>query len=287
MQFIEDICLSITIVSAIFMGKYPNPYVFTWDRINQHKDKFLTKYNIRDAQTLLQLSLMVTSHNYRHMQLQVPRWLKNTDLVYNKCPANSDVYDVQDTSGIDKPGVLGHVLQNKDLLIIVFTGTSSLCQAWIDIDYRQTELDGLVNYQQGVRGHKGVYKAYLAIREQLVAIIKKNSSKQIVITGHSLGGALSQICALDLAYYKPIHYSFAAPLIFNTLASQMFDQFNKYSYRIGNQSDLVTMAPLPIMPNGDLFCHVGKPVLFQNNMGSYPLNHSMAYVKEYGLELVE
>ena len=119
----------------------------------------------------------------------------------------------------------------------------------------------------------------------MVEIIKSylSNKPQVIISGHSLGGAISQVCALDLAYYNPIHYSFAAPMVFNQQGYSVFTKLVKYSYRIANISDLVVLSPLPVMPNKDAFFHVGKLIHFQRNLGEYSLNHALAYVQEYNL----
>lgn len=272
---------------------------FTWDLIHQNMSKFNIDYNYEDARVLLQLSLMVTNANFDEKALDTPEWLQDIPLIYDICPLFVPLQRKRDKSKqtpehMDKFNVrdeikplMGHILYNEqiNILFIVFTGTSNICLAGLDLEYGQTELNDLLNYTPGIRGHRGVYTAYQSVRPQLVEVFQKYLYKnpQIVITGHSLGGALSQMCALDLAFYDPIHYSFAAPLMFNPLGCQAYEKFVKYSYRVANLSDLVVISPLPIMPNKDMFCHVGKLIHFQRNLGEYPLNHSLAYVQEYNL----
>ncbi len=291
MNYLEDICLTSIVVSSILTGRYPDPYHFTWDRVLKHGNNFGSEYKYKDAQALLQLSLMVTSTNYEKKPLNVPKAFKHVALTYEECPIihrDEHVHhnEGQEQFGVEEEGILGYILKKANTVIIIFSGTSNVCQAWIDMNYRQQELTELTNYHESLKGHNGIYMAYLSIRDQLMETLKSfkvTNKTQIIITGHSLGGGLSQLCALDLAYYDPVHYSFAAPMVYNTIGCQVFDTFVKKSYRIANISDLVVLSPLPIMPSGDFFCHVGEHHIFQNNMGSYPLNHSMAYVNEYEL----
>jgi hypothetical protein len=215
--------------------------------------------------------------------LNVPSLFQDNSLTYDECPLFSLHNESKGTGRIS----VGHMLydDHNNILIIVFTGTSNGCLVGLDLEYAQTELNGLSNYTVGMQVHRGIYTLYQSIRPQLVKIFQSYLPKnpQIVITGHSLGGALSHICALDLAFYNPINYSFASPLVFNGLASLAYEKFVKHSYRIANISDLVTMSPLPIMPNKDIFCHVGTLVSFQKNLGEYSSNHSLAYAHEYNL----
>ena len=212
--------------------------------------------------------------------------LQNNTLSYDECPAKI-ISKIIPNSILNKSSPLSHILYNEieNTVFIIFTGTSNACMAAVDLSHSQTELDGILNYTPGLKGHHGIYDSYLSIRPQLVQILKTYLVKnpKIVISGHSLGGGLSQICALDLAFYNPIHYSFAAPLIFNQVGAAVFDKFVKYSYRVVNLSDVVTFSPFPVMPNKDAFCYVGKFVYFQRNMGDYSLNHTDAYVHEFDL----
>lgn len=295
MQYIQEACLVNLVTNAIFTHFNHKFFEFTWDRIGRHGLSFNTDYNHDDAQALLQLSLMVTESNYLEKSLNTPSWLHDVPLLYDECPLPI-ISQISKSSKLNKSGLLGHIFYSEgaNILFIIFTGTINGCMVALDIVYGQTELEGITNYTPGLKGHRGVYLAYKSIRDQLVEVVKSYlpapnardgiaKNPQIIISGHSLGGAVSQLCALDLAYYDPIHYSFAAPMIFNEHGYHIFNNLVKYSYRIANISDLVVLSPLPVMPNKDAFFHVGKLIHFQRNMGEYPLNHGLAYAQEYNL----
>jgi len=273
-------------MNSIFTSKHYKPYKFTWDLIDNHRKAFDTQYNYADAQVLLQLSLMVTSSNFAEKTLETPDWLTSAPLRYNVCPSALIANNMPD-SYLNKASNLVHVLYSErdNKLFIIFSGTSNGCMGFLDLEYMQTDLTDVVNYRPGIRGHRGIHVAYQSIRPQLINIFDKyiNRQPQIIISGHSLGGGLSQLCALDLAFYNPIHYSFAAPLVFNPLGTDVFNKIVKTSYRVANGSDLVTLLPLPVMVNDDVFCHVGRLVYFQRNFGDYGKNHSNAYIQEYNL----
>ncbi|CAH6419637.1 Class 3 lipase [uncultured virus] len=286
----QDACLINLVVNSILTGDQHGAYVFDWNIIGAHGTQFHPDYNYEDARLLLQLSLMVTNANYREISLGAPEWLIDTPLSYSTCPVINIITNSNKT-GSKYQMVLAHVLYNEraNVAFIVFSGTVDACMVGIDLAYRQDEITGILNYFPGMKAHKGIHAAYLSIREQLIQTILPyiNRKAQLIITGHSLGAALSNFCALDLAYYNPLHYSFASPLVFNPATAENFERLVKWSYRVANLSDLVTLAPLPIMPNKDTFCHVGKMIMFQNNLGDYRENHALSYMKMYNIPYVE
>jgi predicted lipase len=237
--------------------------------------------------------MMVTNANFELAPLKFPTWLDVIHLEYSQCPLDL-VAEVTPHSKYNKPSNMGYILYSPAANIIfgVFTGTSNECLVGLDINYYQAELEELANYAPGIKGHRGIYRTYLSIRGIIVQAIETiiqgaPSPPQLILTGHSLGGALSTLAAFDLAYYKPIHYSFASLQVFNPLGANMFDRLVQRSYRIANLADLVTISPLSVMPNGDLFSHVGTLYHFQRNLGAYAQNHALAYLHEFEIDHVE
>jgi hypothetical protein len=293
MQVIQDLFLKSVFSYVILAPPHHNPFKFTWDNLSDRLssyqpqfDRFSPEYNVEDASILLQLSLMVSDSVAFELPFNPPSWLQDSDLKYDCCPL-SLFSEGMPSSKYNEPTTMCHVLYNEanNLLFIVFVGTSNYCMGLLDLAHEQVEYEGIANYVPGLRGHKGIYRMYMSIRDKLLATVAQYLPRQpkIVITGHSLGGGLSQMAALDLAAFSPIHYGYASPMIFNEEGYDTFTHFVKSSYRIANLSDLVVLAPYPIMPNGDAFWHVGKLVYFQRNFGSYMQNHTLAYAQEFGL----
>ena len=71
----------------------------------------------------------------------------------------------------------------------------------------------------------------------------------VTICGHSLGGALVTLLALDLAantnFKNPTVYSYASPRTGDPLFVSTYNQVVKNSFRIANRLDLVPKLPLP------------------------------------------
>jgi predicted lipase len=273
-------------ISSIFIGPKHIPFGLKWDNFLKHGLKFSDIYNYDDARVLLELSLMVTESSYLGTNLNTPEILDNVKLFYEECPLPLISKGLPNIKA-NNPTMVAHIFHNKkdNILIIVFSGTINECMAGLDLAYTQVEAENIINYIPGLRVHKGVYLTYQSIRDKLIKLIKPllSTNPRLIITGHSLGGALSQLSALDLAYYNPLHYSFAGPMIFNEIGYRTFNNLVKNSYRVANSSDLVVISPLPVMPNKDSFFHVGKLIDFQRNLGDYSPNHTTAYIQEYKL----
>ena len=71
----------------------------------------------------------------------------------------------------------------------------------------------------------------------------------VTICGHSLGGAIVTLLALDVAantiFKDPTVYSYASPRTGDPAFAGTFDQVVKNSFRIANRIDLVPKLPLP------------------------------------------
>lgn len=62
-----------------------------------------------------------------------------------------------------------------------------------------------VEYCEGCKIHKGVYETYQSIKktilETVLALKSSAPTAQIIVTGHSMGGAIAAMVALDLLKY--------------------------------------------------------------------------------------
>jgi predicted lipase len=72
----------------------------------------------------------------------------------------------------------------------------------------------------------------------------------VTICGHSLGGALATLLALDVAantvFKDPAAYTFGSPRTVDSLFASTYDQVVKTSYRIVNRLDIVPTLPPPV-----------------------------------------
>lgn len=135
-------------------------------------------------------------------------------------------------------------------LYIVFRGTEKSTD-WINNFQMRKQI-----YPYGdesttdVRFHQGFMDAYFAIRKPLLEAIKQYPDYSLTITGHSLGGAIATIAALDLQYNITQHtgqaialYTFGAPRVGNPALINSFRQRVPRSYRFVYGWDIVTRTP--------------------------------------------
>ncbi|MEO0433438.1 MAG: lipase family protein [Cyanobacteria bacterium J06656_5] len=100
----------------------------------------------------------------------------------------------------------------------------------------------------GVKMHSGFTKAYLAARSEIHSIVGKSTMTRWVITGHSLGGALAKLCAVDLQYnFAPKIsvkvYAFGSPRVGNKAFAESYNRRVPDTWRFVNGNDVVSGLP--------------------------------------------
>jgi triacylglycerol lipase len=159
---------------------------------------------------------------------------------------------------LDSP-IFGFVAWNNaaSTALVSFRGTQTV-KDWLDnldttvVPYTPVNGNGLV--------HMGFQLVYEHIRQKVSQLLvqKCQGAKRILVTGHSLGGALAVLSALDIAKNVPPGvvpelYTFAGP---RAGAPDFADRFNALipiCCRVVNFMDVVPQVPLP-----PLFEHVGQ-----------------------------
>jgi len=101
-----------------------------------------------------------------------------------------------------------------------------------------------------VKMHQGFIKAYLSIRDEIHAHVEKSETTQYRITGHSLGGAIAALCAVDLQYNFGQEialevYTFGAPRVGNGAFADSYNQRVPDTWRFVNGWDAVVGLPAP------------------------------------------
>jgi triacylglycerol lipase len=183
--------------------------------------------------------------------------------------------------------------QSLNMIVVVFTGTYNDTLALYDVNYGQKPC-GLHNGSDTTLAHDGFLKLYEGVRCELYGWLDRyaNNSTQIILTGHSLGGATSTLAALDLqglrlttgvTLNKIIHYGFASPRVFNPDGANRFNHHVPISYRVSNGSDIIPQLPFPVMLDNITYQHTGQYIPFDTHLGSNYDNHVTAYLDYYGL----
>ncbi|MFD1954176.1 lipase family protein [Paenibacillus thailandensis] len=174
----------------------------------------------------------------------------------------------------------GFVIESEQAGIVAFRGTSSVTD-WVSdfiaqqIPYRPVKNAGST--------HKGFTDLYMSARESLFVLLDRlPQDKPLFITGHSLGGALSTLAALDIASNKPftnpIVYTFGAPRVGDPAFVRSYNGRIGTHWRFQNEYDIVPHLP-PIIyqqPNTDnvyYYMHVKGEVPREFKGGSVSGNH--------------
>jgi hypothetical protein len=135
-------------------------------------------------------------------------------------------------------------------LVVSFRGTEFF-KDWLD------DFDFTPEPYRSIPGrgtvHQGFQIVYEAVRENLRKLVQSKAPgcKELLITGHSLGGALSALSAPDLlndvaANLAPIVYTWAEPRVGHMDFVQFFDTRVNICYRIVNLWDVVPHLPPPL-----------------------------------------
>lgn len=176
---------------------------------------------------------------------------------------------------------IGLILRNDNKIWIVFRGTFSLYDLLRDIKTQQ-----ITFREPPFKIHKGVYEIYNQISKDVLDTLKRHYKKDdiIILTGHSLGGALCIPLIYDLSVnnYISYAYTFGSPKVINLELMKKLDKiFKGKLFRVINSEDIAPDCPLSITihtfnpHNPYFYVHYGHIIIFTDNRMSYFENHSI------------
>jgi hypothetical protein len=157
-------------------------------------------------------------------------------------------YGMQQFSFVDNDSTSTNfaVMSNNTTIIIIFRGSETkggfrnAKKDWLltDAKCKMFKIDTFNNSYV----HKGFWNSYQSVEDTLL----KTENKKIFITGHSLGGALAILAAVDLLQHqlKPFGvYTFANPRVGTECFADYYALLDIPTYRYVNENDLVPMLP--------------------------------------------
>jgi hypothetical protein len=154
-------------------------------------------------------------------------------------------------------GLICQVNQTGDVVIAI-RGTEGILEWVHDAEFDlvpcpflagagHTE-DGFTAMYESLR--TGAQPASPTVVNSLATLAFPHAVTSVTICGHSLGGALATLLALDVAantvFAVPAVYTYGSPRTGDSLFASTFDQVVSNSYRIANRLDIVPALPPPI-----------------------------------------
>lgn len=195
-------------------------------------------------------------------------------------------YTLLSTLGSGEDSWFGCILGSSKRIIVAFRGTENSSEIVRGIDMTQIAYPYVKN---GGRTHRGITRLYIdTIRTPLFKVLRKVSSsgKSLWIAGHSLGGAVSTLSALDLAensrFKQPLVCTFGSPKVGDPVFTAAFDRKIEQSIRVVNTDDLVPQ--LPPSWNGATYAHVKGLFEIEINRSNVLSNH---HILQYHRKLAE
>lgn len=204
--------------------------------------------------------------------------------------------------------------RTTETTFLVWSG-SSTTYMWIrDAEVITEPLPEYMNIYQypNVYVHRGFLSIYEDLRDDIIAAWSntyKRITRNLVICGHSLGGALASLSAFDLfgnnvieypsqQYHssssssrspttlRSVHvYTFGSPKVGNIAYAEAFNEYvptrvKCNTIRIFNTEDIVPYVPVMGPSFSMTYTHVGNNVAFSNNYGNIFDNHTKAYLQQ-------
>lgn len=207
--------------------------------------------------------------------------------VFNNCQPSDDWSCALCASGL-KPDsatlITGEIAEHDrvglahypDVSIVAFRGTANVFNAGSDINALPTRsLPSSWRCRAKAGVHAGFYNVWKTLRSGLRAGLEAHRQKlgrpvSVIITGHSLGAAVSCICALDFSRSADMtsvcrvlaNINFESPLVFT---KETLNCYSVPTVRVTNSGD-----PVPHMPTHiSGYTHVGAEVFLREGKATF------------------
>tara|TARA_Y100000389_G_scaffold186336_1_gene206593 strand:- start:51 stop:773 length:723 start_codon:yes stop_codon:yes gene_type:complete len=148
-----------------------------------------------------------------------------------------------------------YIMNSDKTIYICFRGTSSFKDAITDLKTFQKTF-----IRDGVKVHRGFYKQFSSIEEQITNYIKSIIDYDVKLwkfcfIGHSLGGGLATLASVyyknKYSYFDIECITFGSPRVGNKKFASLYKEYVHSSYRIVNHKD-----PIQYVPMSPLYTHV-------------------------------
>eukprot|EP00756_Hemistasia_phaeocysticola_P057118 Hpha_TRINITY_DN33751_c0_g1::TRINITY_DN33751_c0_g1_i1::g.25157::m.25157 len=179
------------------------------------------------------------------------------------------------------------ICRDEDRVVVAIRGTSNLANVKTDAQFFR-EVFSLMDdrdrkptyYFAGLRGalrklrhrlgfgiprvHKGFLRAFESVGPELLArlrvVIEAHPRHELVVTGHSLGGAVAILFACSVRHalgISPTVYTYGSPRVGNVTFRERYNWMVPDTFRIVNENDIISTLPWAVF---GYYVHCGKEV---------------------------
>lgn len=157
----------------------------------------------------------------------------------------------------------------NDKIIIAFRGTSCNSEIFSGFHFLKEKLvlENYIDFKNYPHVHTGFYKKFISSKKllnyKIFNYMQDIKDKNIIFTGHSLGGAVATIATLYY-YYKFLRdcfscVTFGSPRVGCSIFAKLFNKNIKNSVRFVNEND-----PITNLPSSWNFTHVDECKIIDN-----------------------
>lgn len=172
---------------------------------------------------------------------------------------------------------------------LVFRGTDSDAD-WVEnLKFDQVDYAHAPGFGRTNLGFTGIYAS---MRADILAVLSSlGPARKLLITGHSLGSALSTLAVPDVVANSAwpggeaiVHCNFASPRTGDPAFAAAYNACGVPTFRLVNTCDIVPTVPASVVSRDlPIYKHVGIPVDFTAQYCSIPANHHIANAYAYAL----
>ena len=141
-----------------------------------------------------------------------------------------------------------NISSKKKTMLVSFRGTQQPKDWLTDFNAWHTVIP-YGNFESNIRVHQGFLRCYKSVRGSILSLIAKHriDINSIFVIGHSLGGALATLCAVDIQYNYPkidLHaYVSGSPKVGNKAFAKSYNKRVPDTTRTYMRRDVVPKMP--------------------------------------------
>ena len=153
--------------------------------------------------------------------------------------------------------------KNVDLCVIAFAGSECVTDWVMNFLVKPASFNGCVV-------HSGFVIQYNSVKHEILTYMS-DKPKRVICCGHSLGGAVANLCALDLSLlgYEVQCVTFGSPSVGCAAFRSLFEEKVNESVRVIHFGDPIQYVPLQYMHCGSRVVTLYHPTLRPHSLRSY------------------